>query len=393
MAVAMGAAWLLIELFPIVLVVVIGLMVAGSVSPLVAWLEQKKVRRGIAVGIVFGGMVAIAALVAMLTVPRLVSQFTGVVERLPKTQAWLADNLQRSRWSAPFAESVRRTRAPELLADAVRSAISHSPQIIEVVGGLVSAAFFALYLLIDRDRMRGGLFALVPRHYHVRLSRVLLGLETIVGGYVRGQVITSVLMSVFTFATLAAAGVPDAIVLSVFAGLTDVLPYVGGLLAAGPAVVAAFAKGPTTAIVVLCVLLAYQEFESRFIVPRVYGRVLRLPSAVVIIALLAGGQLLGILGALLALPIAAGLRLIVEELRFELPGEPLEDPASRARDEKGEREYEARAEGVPAEEAAAIATEIAQQSIEKDPPESRGDEEDLAHVAAGDSDRAGASTR
>jgi predicted PurR-regulated permease PerM len=289
----------------------------------------------------------------------------GLVDGLPKTQGWLGDTLQRNRWSVPFAASVRNTRAPEVLADATRSAISHSSQIIEVVGGLVSAVFFALYLLVDRDRMRGGLFAVVPRHYHVRLSRVMLGLETIVGGYMRGQVLTSLLMSIFTFAVLTVAGVPAAIALAFFAGLADVLPYVGALLATGPAVIAAFAKGPTTAVVVLCVLMAYQEFESRFIVPRVYGHVLRLPATVVMIALLAGGQLLGILGALLALPIAAGLRLIVEELRFELPGET-ENLASRARDEHGEKEYEARAEGVPAVEAAAIAIEIAHQSVDEE---------------------------
>jgi predicted PurR-regulated permease PerM len=187
-----------------------------------------------------------------------------------------------------------------------------------------------------------------------------MGLEAIVGGYMRGQAITSVLMMAFTFTVLAIAKVPNAIALSVFAGLADILPYVGGLLATGPAVIAAFSRGPSVAIAVLIALVAYQEFESRFIVPRVYGRVLRLPSAIIIIALLAGGKLLGILGALLALPIAAGVRLIAEELRFELPGEPPDDPVQRARDERGEREYKARTDGVPAEQAAEVATEIAQ---------------------------------
>jgi len=369
------AAWLTVELLPVALVVVVGLMIAGTVAPGVAALEARRLSRTTAVLLVFFAMLVVAALLGALTVPRLVAQLTELVERLPQTQAWLADRLQQYRWSVPLAQSVRGTRAPEVIANGARAAISHSPQIALVVGGAVTAAFLALYVLIDRDRLRGGLFALVPRRHHVRLSRILMGLETIVGGYVRGQLITSALITVFTFAVLAIAGVDNAIAYAVFAGLTDVLPYVGGLLATGPAVIAALGRGPTAAIVVLAVLVVYQEFESRFIIPRVYGRVLRLPSTIVIVALLAGGKLMGILGALLALPIAAGIRMVVEELRFELPGEPPEDPAQRARDERGEREYQARARGVPALEAAEIATEIAERTEDEVIPRPSGPNE------------------
>ena len=137
------------------------------------------------------------------------------------------------------------------------------------------------------------------------------------------------------------------------------LPYIGGALAAGPAVLSALVHGPTVALVVLAVLLLYQEFENRFLVPRIYGNALHLPSAVVIIALVVGGKLLGILGALLALPVASGVRMIVEELRVELPGDVADDPSLKKRDRRGEAEYQARADGVGAVEAAAIATEIA----------------------------------
>jgi predicted PurR-regulated permease PerM len=368
-----AAVWLAIELFPVVIVVVVALMIAGAVSPMVAWLDARRVHRTTAVLFVFAAMLVVVALVGILTLPRLFAQVTGIVDRLPQMQTWLADHLQRSRWSAPLAQSVRGTRIPEVIAQGARAAISYSPQIVEVVGGAVTAAFLALYVLIDRDRLRGGLFALVARRHHVRLSRILLGLETIVGGYVRGQVITSVLIMVFTFAVLTAAGVDNAIAYAVFAGLTDVLPYIGGLLATGPAVLATLEKGATATLVVLALLVAYQEFESRIIVPRVYGRVLRLPSSIVIVALLAGGKLMGILGALLALPLAAGIRMVAEELRFEMPGEPPEDPALKARDEQGEREYQARARGVPAAEAAEIATEIAERTEEDHLPSEPGE--------------------
>lgn len=238
--------------------------------------------------------------------------------------------------------------------------LTYGPQAAELLAYAVSAIFLALYILIDRDRMRGSLFAIVPRTFHVRLSRVLLNLEIIVGGYMRGQVITSALMTGFTFAVLAVAGVPNALALALFAGVADVLPYIGALLACGPAALAALSKGTTTAIVVLVVLGLYQELESRLIVPRIYGKVLRLPAATVMIALLVGGKLLGVLGALLALPVAAGMRMIIEELRLVLPGEDVDDTALRAEDAQAEAEFHARADGTPAVEAAAIAAEIAE---------------------------------
>ena len=224
----------------------------------------------------------------------------------------------------------------------------------------MGAIFLALYMMIDRDRLRGGLFAIVPRSHHIRLSRVMMNLETIVGGYIRGQIITCALMAVFTFFLLVACGVPHALAIAVFGGVADVLPYIGIFLTMGPAVVAAMAQGPAVTVLVLVLMLAYEEFESRVIVPLVYGRALRLPSSVVLFSLVVGATLLGIVGALLALPVAAAILMLIEELRVQLPGETelSGDAELRKRDDRGEQEYERRTEGMPAEQAAAIAVEM-----------------------------------
>jgi predicted PurR-regulated permease PerM len=154
--------------------------------------------------------------------------------------------------------------------------------------------------------------------------------------------------------------VPNALALALIAGLADVLPYVGVFLSIGPAAIAALAVGPAIAIIVIVALLLYEEFESRFLVPRIYGRALRLPSSVVLFSLLVGGTLMGIVGALLALPVAAAIRMLIEELPFELPGEQVDDTTLRTRNDNAEIEYERRADGVCAEQAAAIAVEIAE---------------------------------
>jgi predicted PurR-regulated permease PerM len=195
---------------------------------------------------------------------------------------------------------------------------------------------------------------------------VLLNLETIVGGYIRGQLLTSLFMALFTGTLLAVCGVKNPLALGVLAGVADVLPYIGVFLSVVPAVVAALANGPAIAVAVLVAMLAYEELESRFLVPRIYGRALRLPSSVVLFALVVGSTLMGLVGALLALPAAAAARMLVRELRVELPGEAGGNDVVRARDERTAAEYERRVEGVPAKQAAAVAVEMSAHRQDED---------------------------
>jgi predicted PurR-regulated permease PerM len=228
-----------------------------------------------------------------------------------------------------------------------------------ILAYLLSSVFLALYVMFDRDRLRAGLFSLVPSRHHIRLSRALLGLETIVGGYVRGQIFTSALMMGFTLILLTVIGGKNALAVAVFAGVADVLPYIGVLLSVTPVVLAVSSKGFAISIVALVLMLVYEEFESRFLIPRIYGKALRLPSSIVLLALLVGGTLMGLVGALLALPAAAAIRMLLTEFRVDLPGVVQDQSERRARDAVAEREYEERARGLPPEAASEIAVRIA----------------------------------
>jgi predicted PurR-regulated permease PerM len=228
--------------------------------------------------------------------------------------------------------------------------------------------FLALYIMIDRDRLRGALFAVVPRVHHMKLSRVMLKLETIVGGYVRGQIITCAMMAILLFIVLSVCGVPNAIAIAAFGGIADVLPFVGIFLTMIPAVLAALAVGSVAATVVFVVLLCYEEFESRVLMPVIYGRALRLPSSIVLFALITGGTLYGIAGALLALPVAATLLMLADELKLELPGETAQpqDDITERNDVIGEAEYLRRAGGMTAEASAGVALEISEERKAKE---------------------------
>ena len=352
--------WAMSRLLPAVLVLVTALVIVGTLNPAVQWLEARRWRRGLSIAIVFTVLLIVTVLVVTLTVPELLAQVKTLIEMEPALRARLVAHLAGSRLTAPFAETLRTVNYDALLKSFGAMAFALSTRVLEVFAYCVGAVFLALYMMIDRDRLRGGLYAIVPRSHHIRLARVMMNLETIVSGYIRGQVITCVLMGAFMFILLVACGIPNALAIAVFGGVADVLPYVGIFLTMGPAVVAALAHGPTVTVIVLVLMLAYEEFESRVLVPVVYGRALRLPSSVVLFALIVGATLLGIVGALLALPVAAAILMLIEELRVELPGETelRENAELQKKDEREEKEYERRTGGMPAEQAAAIAMEI-----------------------------------
>lgn len=356
----LAAVWLVAHALPVLLVLVTALMLVGSLHPLVVWLEQRQVRRVFAICLVFAVGMALAGALAVFTVPTMIEQVKSVVENEPRIRETIAGYLEGSHLTTPLADGLRRVNYQELLKASRLSLFALGLHTAEIVAYLIAAVFLAFYMMLDRDRLRGGLYAVVPRSHHIRLSRILLNLGTIVGGYIRGQLFTCALMGGFIFVLLVGCGVPNALAIAVFGGVMDLLPYLGIFLTMGPAVLAAWGQGPVIAGIVFVLMLAYEELESRVLVPLVYGRALRLPSSVVLFSLIVGAALAGLVGALLALPLAAAVLMLVEELRVELPGEAVqpEDLAQQRADDRGELDYERRAEGMPADQAAAIAVEI-----------------------------------
>ena len=352
--------WILFNLVPVLLVLVAALTTVMALNPLVAWVEQRRVTRTFAICIVFGVCAAGATTAVTLTVPTLLHQAQSFVENAPHIRESVAGYLERSSLTAAIAAELRNTHVAEVVKSSRVTLLTWSTHLFEILAYGVAAVFLAFYMMIDQVRLRGALFAVVPRRHHIRLSTILINLENIVGGYIRGQMLTCGLMSGFMLVLLLVCRVPNALAIALFGGVMDLLPYIGVFLTMAPAVLAASAKGPAIAAVVFVLLLAYEELESRVLVPLVFGRALRLPSSVVFFSLIVGTALAGIAGALLALPIAATVLMLIEELRVELPGESVqpEDLEQRRQDDHTEREYVRRAESLPAAEAAAVAVEI-----------------------------------
>jgi predicted PurR-regulated permease PerM len=354
---AIAGVWLARELWVIGLLVVVALVFAGTFNPLIEWMEERGLKRTLSLILLFFGSIVVASLLIFLTVPPLIEQLARIVHGAPDDRGQLIALLEKHSVTVPLAHAVRNAGLD--FARIESYVLGYSSQAMKVLGYFTTTFALSFYLLADGKRTQGALYAIVPRDYHMRLARILHNLERIVGGYMRGQLITSAAIAIFVFVLLVICKVPNALSLALFAGLADVIPFVGGFLAAVPAVLSALPRGLPVAAVVLVSLFIYMEFESRLLVPRVYGRVLRLSPTAVVLALLAGGTLLGVMGALLALPIAAGLQMILEELRVEMPGDDSDDRPERVRNAKTEATYERMSAGSTAPEAGQIARNLA----------------------------------
>jgi predicted PurR-regulated permease PerM len=360
---AAASLWLLAQVWQIVLIVLGALILVGTLNPFATFLQRRGLNRPLAVATVFVTVLAVLGLTLLLVVPPLLSQMSALWTATPLMQSQLADQLARRPLTRALAEPLRRFQPAELLArhgDEVFAYSAASAVGFGVIGTMLALTF---YILVDPTRHLQLVFAIVPRAHHVKVATILGRLESIVGGYMRGQVITSAAISVFVLCLLWGCGVAAPIPLAFLAGLADVLPFVGGLLSATPAALVALGQGPRVAMAVFGAILLYQEFESRVLVPRIYGKALRLPPAAIVIALLVGGRLLGVVGALLALPVAAALVMLTEELRVVMPGLPMDSAKTRQLDARAAKAYEERSARAVAGDApliaAAVASEVA----------------------------------
>jgi predicted PurR-regulated permease PerM len=353
-----AGVWLFVQLWTIGLVLVVALVFAGTFNPLVEWMERRGLKRVYGLILLFLALLITTFLFIFLTIPPLVEQLAQIVRDAPRHREHLILLLQQRDFTAPLARALQNAGLEQTVARVETSLVGYTPRALQGFGYALTTLALSFYLLADGKRAQGALYAIVPRDYHMRLARIIHNLEAIVGGYMRGQLITSAAVGVFIFPLLVICKVPNALSLALFAVLADVIPFVGAILASAPAVLSALAVSVPVGLVVFVALWVYQEVENRIFVPKIYGRVLRLSPAAVILALLAGGALLGMIGALLALPIAAGLQMMLEELRVDMPGDDSADRTARARDAKTEATYERMSAGATAPEAGQIARNL-----------------------------------
>jgi predicted PurR-regulated permease PerM len=300
----------------ILILVLIAAVLAIGLDPAVRRLERMNMRRGYAVTLIFVGFVLFVVLFAWLVVPPLVRQVTGLADDIPSYAKRLEardDAIGRYFREHDVAQVVKDFIAdlPAKISSSFSTILGVAGRVTSALFNVVTVAILAVYFMLSLPSMRTTSAVFFSEDRRERAEHVMDQAVAKIGGYVSGNLLTSLICGVLALIALVLFGVPFAIPLGLWAGIADLIPAVGSYIGAVPAVGVAFFQSPLIGFLVLAYFLAYQQFENYYLVPKIMQNAVNLSPAAVIISTLIGGSLFGFAGALLALPAAATIKVIV----------------------------------------------------------------------------------
>ena len=295
--------------------VLVAAFIAVSLDPAVRWLIAHKVKRSRAVLLVVVVFLLLLAGLGYATIPALVHQanelgrdFPGYLQHLRNQSPSLARLEDRFNLQ-PKIEAWAR-RAPSYLG---HEALSVGTRFFGALLTSLLVIVLAIYFMADLPRIRRGVVRMFPRRHRARANHVATVMIDKVGAYMIGNLIISFIAGVSAFIVLEILGVPFALPLGFVVAIADLIPLVGATLGAAICVVVAFATTdlwPNTVVLLLFFVL-YQQVENYYIAPRVLRNTVELPSVAVLLVALIGASVLGLVGALIAIPVAASARVVI----------------------------------------------------------------------------------
>jgi predicted PurR-regulated permease PerM len=312
--------------------VIIALFIAVSLDPAVRLLIRHGVRRSVAVAAILVLALLILAGFVWSLVPPLVGQGGDLLRNIPQ---YLQELPERSQTYREVADRYGLTERLTELAKTAPGKVGGGA--LGVLTGIFSALFnvllvvvLTIYFMADLPRLRRGIVRLVPRANRPRAAQAINVVVDKVGGYMIGNLIISLFAGMSSFVCLFALGVPFALPLAVFVAITDLIPMIGATVGAVGCTIVALVTGdvwPTT-VVVIMFFVAYQQLENYLIAPRVLRNTVDLSSVAVLLAALTGGAILGVVGALMAIPVVAAFKALMTPVVEALNEPPEREPAA-----------------------------------------------------------------
>ncbi len=321
-----GLAWLLIQIGEILLTVLIAAILATGLSPIVVAVQRRKwTKRQVsfsrlwALLIVYLAMLGLIGIIAGMIVTPLVIETEGFVANLPANLAHLQGELTtlqaRYAWLPDLAGIVSRL-PQELgrLSSYFGTAAGVAFRFLGGVATVITVLFLSFYMLVEGPTIKTGLLALLPRSSRTQVARVLDRVGFKFGGWLRGQLLLSAIIGVAATVGMAAIGMPYAVLLGIYAGLVEFIPMIGPTLSAIPAVFLSLFQPWWKIVFTIAWYTVIQQTEGNFLVPRVMRQAVGMSPLLTILALIIGAKLLGFVGALVAVPVAAALQVVVGEV-------------------------------------------------------------------------------
>ena len=302
----------------ILILVVVAFFIALGLNSLVRMLTRTGLKRGLAVLVVLLGVLLVFALAAFAILPVFIDQITNLVRTGPDI---LEDTLRNPQ--------VNALNERYQVIDRARDALSSGGLASGVFGGLLGAGLavlgallsgftlliLSLYFLVSLPAIKNAIVRLAPASRRNRTSYLSEQIFARISSYISGTFVVAAIAGVISYVFLLVIGLGEyALALAVLVAILDIIPLIGASIAALIIVIVAFVQSPTTGIIALVFYLLYQQFENYVVQPRVFKKAVDVPGVLVVIAALIGGTLLGVVGALLSVPVAAVALLILREV-------------------------------------------------------------------------------
>ena len=316
-----AAVWLFVATWQVWILAFVALIIAAAILPAARAGERWHVPRGLVVLGVYVLAAGVFSLMGRLLWPALSEQWAQFMDQLPKlvenVRGWLGIiDYWLGQWGAslpsPKADKVEGI-AGILLGNAMRLTTGVVGAVFELLAVLVIAA----YLVIDAREVGHTLLALLPREHRATATRLAPAVLSRIGGYVRGQIVSSFFVGALIAVALALLGVKYALLIGALAAVLNVVPFVGATIATVLATLSALNDGVLRAGITLPVMILCQTIEGKLLAPYFVGRATGLHALAVLVALLAGFHLGGVVGGLVAVPFLAGAWEIVRTLWVE----------------------------------------------------------------------------
>ena len=318
--------------------ILISIFLAAALSPPVNWLARR-MRRGFAVTIVYLGLLGIPILLIALIVPTIITEGTKFADNVPRYARDVTDFVEDNRRLREINKDYDITskleeeakKLPDRLGGAAGTLRDVGLGIVNSLFALITILVLTAFLLANGRTWTDRMIATRPPEQRERLRRSLDRMAAAVGGYVAGALTIALIAGVATYIVLLILGVPFRAPLAVIAGLFSLLPLVGATIAAVLiAIVTLFENFPTATIIWVIWAIVYQQFENHVIQPQVQKRTVNVQPFITIVSVLFGATLLGVLGALVAIPVAASIQILFREYvdfrTMTIKREPPEEP-------------------------------------------------------------------
>ena len=317
-AVTIGLVELFLKATSVLILIGLAFFIAAGLDPVVVWLNRHGIRRAPAVLIVILGLFAFVGAFVAAAIPPVSAQTSALINELPRYVHELQDHSSTlGKLNDKYHLQQRVTSLLSTKGSALAGGVIGAGKIvISTVSSLLLVAVMTIYFLIGMPRVKLFLYHLIP---HSRRTRaVLIGDEifTKVGGYVLGNVITSFIAGAGTFLWMLAWGIPYPALLGLLIFLLDLIPVIGSTIGGAIVTLVALTVSIPVAIATLIFYIAYRLAEDYLLVPRIIGHTVKVPALGGMVAIVLGGVVMGIIGALIALPVAAAIQLLLEEITF-----------------------------------------------------------------------------